>query len=294
MDYHELRKFRSEIDLAENFFTEFAAREDEILTFGMRKVAKWESYIATSEHLKAFETKIHEFEEFLRPVDKLLYERVRKLLNDSNIVESITGIEVALRIASNKQKLSVPSEVLSGLLLQLPYLANLFRRRKLFSEEVIPIQKLIVSLGRLNNLVAMSESSYIKRWSRDSDVFKPSNLDEEKIIIFIETAISEIEDNSPLSAEDKKQLIEYLYKAKIEFASERPSWNKIVGALVIAAAITSGISDSSGAYENIDKAIKYILGTSIEQYMPAERKLPLLKEPRKIEKEDDFSEFIDV
>lgn len=294
MDYHDLKKFREEIDLAEKFFTEFAAREDEILTFGMRKVAKWESYSLVSENLKAFEIQVHEFEEFLRPVDKSLYDRVRKLLNDSNIVESITGIEVALRIASSRKNLGMPSEILTSMLLQLPYLANLFRRRTLFSEEVIPIQKLIVSLGRLNNLVAMSEKSYIKRWSHDSDVFKPSNLDEEKIIQLIEVAINEIEGNSFLAAENKKQLIEYLYKAKIEFSSERPSWNKIVGALVIAAAITSGIADSSGAYENIDKALKYILGTSIERHMPTERKLPLFKAPQKIEKADDFSELIDV
>jgi hypothetical protein len=140
----------------------------------------------------------------------------------------------------------------------------------------------------------MSEKSYIKRWSHDSDVFKPSNLSEEKIILLIEAAISAIEDNSPLSTEDKKQLIEYLYKAKSEFSSDHPSWNKIVGALVIAAAITSGIADSSGAYENIDKAIRYILGTSIEHHMPTERKLPLLKSPQKIENEDDLSELIEI
>lgn len=294
MDYHNLKKFREEIDLAEKFFTEFAAREDEILTFGMRKVAKWESYSVVSDSLKVFETQIHEFEEFLRPVDKSLYDRVKKLLNDSKIVESITGIEVALRIASSRRNLSMPSEILSTFLLQLPYFANLFRRRKLFSEEEISIQKLIVSLGRLNNLVAMSENAYIKRWSHDSDVFKPSNLDEEKIIQLIEAAITEIEENSPLSTEHKKQLIEYLYKAKVEFSSDRPSWNKIVGALVIAAAITSGIADSSGAYENIDRALKYILGTSIERHIPAERKLPMLKTPKKPEQADDFSSLIET
>jgi hypothetical protein len=51
MDYHNLKNFKDEI-----------------------------SYNEVSEHLKTFETKLHEFEEFLRPVDKSLYDRVRNYL----------------------------------------------------------------------------------------------------------------------------------------------------------------------------------------------------------------------
>lgn len=283
MNYTELDEFKNEIDLLEEFFTEFAAREDEILSFGMRKVAAWDSYQNAAAHLRNFETKIHEFHSFLRPVDKQLFERVRELTKESKLVESISGIDVALRIAVHRQRLNFRSELLNSFLFQLPYIANALRRRKLFSEEVIPIQKLLVSLGRLGNLVAMSKDSYISQWTRDSDVFKPSNLDNERIIVLIESAIEQIEGNSPLSKAEKKQLIEYLCKAKGEFAEGKPSWNKVVGALVIAAAITSGLADSSGAYDNIDSAIKYILGTSVEKHMP--KFVPLLDSP-KIEEEE--------
>lgn len=278
MNYSDLDKFKDEVDSLEEFFTEFAAREDEILSFGMKKVSKWDSYEKAAPYLRSFEPKIHEFQSFLRPIDKQLFERVRDLVSDSKLIESISGIDVALRIAVHRQKLSFGNEFLSGLVFQIPYIANAIRRKKLFSEEVIPIQKLLVSLGRLGNLVVMSKESYIHGWSRDSDVFKPSNLEDERIITFIETAIEQIESNSPLSKDDKKQLIDYLCKAKGEFSEDRPSWNKIVGALVIAAAITSGLADSSGAYENIDAAIKYIIGSSIEKHTP--KSVPLLDCPK--------------
>lgn len=282
MNYHELGGFIEEITGLEEFFTEFAAREDEILTLGMGRVAKWSSYQNAVGSLKTFETKIHEFQAFLRPIDKNLYERVVALATDSKLVESIVGIEVSLRIAAQRQKPNFGSELKNTLLFQLPYISNLIRRRKLFSEEVIPIQRLLIAIGRLKNLVSISQDVYIHQWSHDSDVFKPSNLDDEKIINYIEEAIMCIETESPLSKEDKKQLIEYLYKAKSEFSENRPSWNKIVGALVIAAAIISGIADSSGAMENIDTAIKYILGTSVEKHLP--KLVPLLEHPEKKEK----------
>ncbi|MDH2434603.1 hypothetical protein QCD60_18835 [Pokkaliibacter sp. MBI-7] len=292
MNYSDLDTFKEDVDSLEEFFTEFAAREDEILTFGMKKVSKWESYEKAAPHLRSFEPKIHEFQSFLRPIDKQLFERVRDLVSDSKLIESISGIDVALRIAVHRKKLSFGNELVSSLAFQIPYLSNAIRRKKLFSEEVIPIQKLLVSLGRLGNLVVMSKESYIHGWSHDSDVFKPSNLSDERIIFLIESAIEEIEINSPLSKDDKKQLVEYLCKAKGELSEDRPSWNKIVGALVIAAAITSGLADSSGAYKNIDAAIKYIIGSSIEKHVP--KSVPLLDCPREEQIQNDEPHTISV
>ncbi|MEW8256464.1 MAG: hypothetical protein AB2747_19045 [Candidatus Thiodiazotropha taylori] len=292
MNYLNLDDFIEEINALEDFFTDFAAREEEVLTRGMRRVANWDSYQRAVEILKVFETRIYEFQAFLRPIDKSLYERVVALITDSKLVESIVGIEVALRIATQRQKLRLGSELANTFLFQLPYISNAIRRRKLFSEEVIPIQRLLVAIGRLKSLVGISKDVYIHQWSHDSDVFKPSNLDDEKIITHIEEAILCIEQQSSLQEEDKKQLFEYLYKAKSEFSEDRPSWNKIVGALVIAAAITSGIADSSGAMENIDSAIKYILGASVEKHIP--NPVPLLEQPDKEPKHTINPEVISV
>lgn len=293
MEYHNLDNFIAELELLEGFFTEFAAREDEVLTFGMRRVAKWGSYQNAAPGLKIFETKMHEFLSFLRPIDRGLHERVAALVSGSNLIDSIVGVEVSLRIATQRRSLSFGAELTSSLLFQLPYISNLIRRRKLFSEEVIPIQKLLVSIGRLINLVRIAKDTYIHQWSSDSDVFRPSNLENEKIITYIDAAIDSVEANTFLPKDEKKQLKEYLYKAKSEFARDKPSWNKIVGALVIAAAITSGIADSDGALSNIDDAIKYILGSSVEKHIQSP--VPLLNAPRRQkEQEPEAPELVGV
>ena len=60
-----------------------------------------------------------------------------------------------------------------------------------------------------------------------------------------------------------------------------PSWSKIVGALVIVAAITSGMADAPNAAKNIKDAIEYILGTSVEK--PLQKYLPAPSEDEKPE-----------
>lgn len=292
MNYSDLDGFSGDIEKIEDFFTEFASKEEEILTYGMRIVVKWESYAKVSDLLKSFETLAHEFLKFLRPIDKALHERVLSLINSAHLVESIAAIEVSLRVATQKQKLGVTAEIRNTILFHLPYISNVLRKKKLFSEDVIPIQRLLITLARLKNFVSIAKDTYISQWSHDSDVFKPSNLDHEKIIALIEKAIENIGHNSPISNGDKKQLIEYLNKAKSEFSEDRPSWNRIVGALVIAAAITGGIADSSGAMKNIDDAIKYILGTSVEKHVPSP--VPLLNQKDSHRVGSDGPEVIDV
>ena len=95
------------------------------------------------------------------------------------------------------------------------------------------------------------------------------------MLTYIEAAIEDISKSAQLPPEQKKELIEYLSAAKREFASDRISWNKIIGAFVIAATVISGIADTPQAAENINAAIKYILGTSVERHIP--RYAPLLE-----------------
>ncbi|MGZ8215778.1 hypothetical protein [Methylomagnum sp.] len=277
MDYYDLDAFKSALEAIESFFIEFAAKEAEILTYGMKRVSTWQSYMNAASLLPIFESKIYEFLAFLRPIDRQLYERAKHVAVESKLVESIALIQVSLRIESMKKGIFKSRDVFNFLFSVLPFSSITIERRKLFSEEVIAIQKILIELSRLINLVEISKSTYLSRWSHDSEVFKPSNLDNEKIIEMIESAITQIEDNVPISKDDKKQIVEYLYKAKSELSEKRPSWNKIVGALVIAAAITSGIADADSAYKKIDSAIKYILGTSITQHI--QQTIPLLHAP---------------
>lgn len=89
----------------------------------------------------------------------------------------------------------------------------------------MPIKKLLISLGRLRTIVKLAQESYISKWQHDSDVFKSFNLDNEKIISLIETAILELENNTPISKDQKKQLLDFLQKAKIEFSEKNTDYS---------------------------------------------------------------------
>ena len=289
MDYHNLDQFQKEILLVESFFTELAAREDEVLTFGIRRAIQWESFENIQEILPIFESRILEFLVFARPIDKKIHDGAQELVNSSKLAESIASIQVSLKIASERRSIGVKGELFNSLIFHLPYFSNLIRRRRLFAEEVVSIQKILVALGRLRNYVKMLGDIYIRRWMDDSEIFRPSNLDEEKIIEHIEAAIQDIEKNSALPRDEREQLIEYLYKAKCEISEKRPSWNKIVGALVIVATLTGGIATAPQAYKNIDEAIQYILGTSVKRNLP-ESFHNMIEKPKKRRDDDDSDE----
>lgn len=276
MDYHELDQFQKELASLETFFTELAVREDEVTMFGIREATQWKSFEAIKVALIEFEIRVLGFLGFVRSVDKKIYDNAQELIQQAKLIESIANIQVIFRIAAEQKPLSKIRTLVGKFVYSFPAFANIFpKQQRLFSEEAVSIQRILVALGRLKNLVKMANETYIRRWSHDSDIFKPSNLDEEIILQHIETAITEIERDSVLPNEEKKQLIEYLNKAKSELSEDRPSWNKIIGALVIVATIIGGIAMVPQAYENIDAAIKYILGTSVRWHIP--KSIPLLE-----------------
>lgn len=63
--------------------------------------------------------------------------------------------------------------------------------------------------------------------------------------------------------------------AKEELTKPDPSWKIIIGALVVVAALTSGVADASQAFENVNSAINYILKHSdVPHQAPQLRSLP--------------------
>ncbi|MGL5004135.1 MAG: hypothetical protein ACRDAM_14445, partial [Casimicrobium sp.] len=105
----------------------------------------------------------------------------------------------------------------------------------------------------------------------DDEIFKPSNLKADSVLDLIDHAIAEIQSATSISPTERKRIEGYLHEAKKQASSTSPSWPKIVGALVIVAAVTSGIADAPNATKNIKEAIEYILGTSVEP--PTQRRL---------------------
>ncbi len=264
MDYYNLHEFQEEISILEEFFNELGAREEEIQVFGFRRVEHWESYQKALNVFNNFERQIHNFLSFARFYDKHIYENAIHLLKETRIGESLASIQVFLQIESARKPFVTGSIVVTALH-RYSLALGITSRKRIFSNESFSVHKVLVALGRLKSFVGIIDDVYVQRIGEDNNVFKPSNLNEEAILTHIEAAIDQIEQNISIPQNHKDQLLAFLQKAKNELAGNKKSWNKIVGALVITATITAGIASAPEAYKNIDAALKYILGTSIDR-----------------------------
>lgn len=268
MNYSDIRTFVSDLEKLVEFFSELAAKENELIINGMRYATTWESYAVAKPLFQDFDTRLFELQRFSRFVDKQLWESLTVLVETSKIADLIGRMAVTLKVSEKKKAVADPVTLVASIFIHMPYISRLYNNKKLFADETISIHSVLVGLNRIISLAKTIASIYISKWSSDDEIFKPSNLDQAKIIEFVDLAIADIEASTYLSADQRKQLIGYLYKAKTELADDRPSWNKIVGAFVITATVLSGIADAPQAIDNVNAAIKYILGHSVDRHLP--------------------------
>lgn len=268
MEPYNLNDFEAALKKMASFCTELAAREDEILTYGLKVATTWDSYAQASELIEDFDSKLHGLLAISRAVDHSLHESIDSLLKNSNLSESVGKLFVSLKIAEQRQKLGTSSEIFNAFLMQLPYISNMIRQRRAFEESKVPIHEVIVKLNRLAAFTGRLDSLYWRRKSSDDDIFRPSNLKTETLIDYIEKAIDSVENEAPLPPDQKKQALAYLQEARDELARDKPSWNKIIGGLMITATLLSGVASAPQAFDSVQKAITYILGTSVEKYIP--------------------------
>lgn len=260
MESYILIGFGKEILSLRNFFMHLATKESRTYLLGYRAVAHWDEYKEIQE--VKFERKMHAFVDTLKNIDARLYEQNKDVVNQGyRALEIFARIRVNVDIASKK---SHPMDAI-------PFFA-IYRNRKIAKsifKEFISIQDIIIDLDKLGELIQFSIDIYARHYRGDDEIFKPSNVDGKKVIQHIDEAINIIERRIPLTKEKGGALLVYLFEVKAEMSREQPSWRKIVGALVIATAIISGISDASQAYNNIKSALDHIMGSSVVRDIPA-------------------------
>jgi len=266
--WYEVHTFQEKLNTLKVFLSELASREEEIITFGLKPVSGWESYVKAKPIIEGFEVDLMEVEELSKYIDKDIYEQLNKLKNQTNIIEELTIISVQLSVLANKKALSVSGDVLNSLLLQIPYISGIFKNRKLFSKEKISIHKTLVTLTRLKSLVKRLEKIYRKTSDLDNEIFKPSKIDSDKLLDCLDNAIKALETTNSIASQDKDRLIEYITAAKVEVSGDKPNWNKAIGALVIVATLLGGVAVAPQAYDNVSEAIQHILGVSVEKHIP--------------------------
>lgn len=72
----------------------------------------------------------------------------------------------------------------------------------------------------------------------------------------------------------RKLLNKYISQAELELSTDRPTWTRIIGALVIVSTLLSGVADLEEAYTNIRRAISYILQPN-DQINNRQKQLPI-------------------
>jgi hypothetical protein len=273
MNYLEIDYVIANLECVERFLRKIMTRETKLSLYGFQLIESWSLYEEVVPILLDIESLFGQLIEFSRVVDHNSGELMQSAIESSDLLGSIGRIYVRLRIEIERWEL-------------LPYLPVFWRsfnmitrtstqQHSFFCDFAKPIQEILFTLNRLISQAKSLKSVYINKLQSDDELFRPSNVDRKIVVNYIETAAVIIQSAS-LGAKEKKELLESLENTKAELAKINPSWKKIVGALVIVATLLGGLADAPQAYENVSKAIQYILGTSIEHHLPKQL-LPLPK-----------------
>lgn len=283
MEWYQVNEFKDRISEIEQFFVEMAANEEQLLTYGFKRALALPSAPAAFAALKTFNEDFSALRRYILRIDKALAQELEQLDTDGKLVEQVALISLKLRMAEARKPMSAGLATFNQVLTYLPYLSRLTQNKGLFGEAPVSLHKTIINLERLRGITAMFFEYLSNRVLSDDEVFKPSNLKADRVIDLIDAALSQIDLATSLAPKELERIQGYLLEAKKEALSTNPSWAKIVGALVIVAAVTSGLADAPGAAKTVKEAIEYILGTSVvkplHKYLPPPEDKPLPDSP---------------
>lgn len=269
--WDELDNLHKTIGEIERVFYQVAAHESELQAFGLRRLARWVDLGELTPQLDAFPLELASSKKIIEIFDKGKYDQLTELLRETKLEELITRFSVKLKIVENERPNIHPIATL------LSTLRLVFRRNitnDLFSSSEISMEGVLSAITRIKSLLALISNELNERHESDDEIFKPSNINITHITVEIDAAITNINQSDGLGGEERKKLIEYLDEAKAELAKKEPSWRKVIGALVISAALLGGVAVAPQAVDNINKAITYILGTSIPYRQAKKLALP--------------------
>ena len=272
MHWYAVHTFKERLASIEQFFIEIAANEEQLLTFGFERAMTLPNAENALEALKTFDEDFATLKRYMFRMDRAIGQDLDRLDSEGKLIEQVSLIALRLRMAEARKPMTVSISVVNQIFLYLPYFSRLVKSKGLFGEEPVSLHKTIINLGRLRGLTNICWELLSNQENADDEVFKPSNVKPNRVLDLIDSAFSEVEKLTSISPTDRARIEGYLQEAKKEVLSPTPSWSTIVGALVIVAAITSGIADAPNAAKSIKDAIEYILGTSVEK--PLQRYLP--------------------
>ena len=268
MHWYEVSKFVEEVECIRDFVAELAANESDSYFLNTRRNTRLASFDLTNVPIDNFETQLSNILRFANTVDKDLAARIRAVEEEYKISSRLMQIASVIHIARSRSN-RLPSGPLfvDFALAMLPsFFTRLLRREEpIFSWSNIPIDELFAGLQRVIHLSKELYDIGYERIKDDDDLFKPSKVNKENVIIYIENAENLIRLSEEIGHTYRKLLLEHLQEAKTEFSHGAPDFKKVIGALVVIATLLSGLAAAPEALGNINKAISSILSNSIDR-----------------------------
>lgn len=276
MKLNEIEQFVESLVHLENFLSEVAALEGDISFRGMVGKQLYGKYEEAMSSFDGFDRKLYELTRLSKLIDKDLFNQIDRIIENSKLPDAITQISVNIKIAKRRIELEnsvryAVDTTLDLMVRAISKVAKLSFKRKngiIFDNKEISLSAVLVGLNRLIPLSQELISRINEHQKYEHEHFKPANIKVENVVLYVDDSMNIINESQEIGPETKEKLIEYLQDIKIELASKTPKWRKIVGALVIVSAILSGLAVAPQALDNVNKAVKEILGTSIEKVYP--------------------------
>jgi hypothetical protein len=257
MESHELSTLRADVEHLRHMLLELAARQED--TESLQAVSEMEIpenlFDAVSAGLVRLRRDAAMF-------DAALAESLKECLTENHLENGIAQLGLSLSITSRRRK--VHQSALRAFFRRVTgFKSNAFDK-----ETQTSIPQVLRGLSRLLPLIAAFETLEFNRHTADDPILRPSHITNNFVVDHIEAAIREVREAPNIIEAQRSTLIVYLEEAKAEVKRERPSWKKIIGALVIVASILQGIAAAPAAVENLQAAVRHITGSSVEQPSP--------------------------
>lgn len=268
MDWYRSHYFGDKVEAIEQYFVFLAANEGDIRVYGWRTALQAPGADEALKALASFGEDFATFKQDAARLGKAFTRELDRVDAEGKFAEQVALVSLRLRMAQarTRERVSLAAALVRAL--------NISSSAKsLFDESQVSLHAAIINLEKVRALCRRASSLLRAKEESDDEVFKPSNVRSDRVVELIDAALTQIQESTSLAPEETERLEAYLSEARSEALSDTPSWSKVVGALVIVAAVTSGLADAPGAAKTVRDAIEYILGTSVQKslqkYLPA-------------------------
>ena len=295
MHEYEIGTFAKELALVRDFLAELVSEDERRSPSSLaRWLATHESSSSVLSQLEDVPSKISEIQRLSLILDRASQEELRSFLEKSDLSRKMALIATKMRICMAKTNHVGQTPIITAL-------RSVFglKHTHVFQDQGLNFEEVISDINLLRGKVTVLQDVISRKQWGDQEGFKPSNIDNEKFIELIDHAIDTINVSPEIPDRLRKQLVDSLEEAKAEVHSRLPSWKKIIGTLVIASAIISGLADVDEAASNLKKAFDYVVGHSVVVDQPTRSALPFmlssprLSTPKRKDEDDDATEAED-